>query len=639
MRWSGILGLFFLNLCLNPLYAGTAEPSDNLLTLVKQERINQVAAKKQWADLLHYRTHPFTFRYMSQNDSPVFFLADDGKTSLVNEMKADLKGFLGTGYYPDESPQCRFPARYYWLKKQFPELSFTDQSCPEFEDWRDELEAYYITLIFPASHINSPSSMYGHTLLRLDRKEESSSKLLAHAVNFAANTDPTDNELVFSYKGLTGGYPGVVSVMPYYVKTNEYQHMEYRDVWEYRLNLKPDEVAQFVRHIWENRDSYYDYFFFDENCAYRIIALLDASSERVELADEFKYKAVPVDTIRALERSKLVDNVTYRPSAATELEYKASQSSPQVLTVSRQLVDSDNDIPQLLKDLKERDQIRALELAHAYARYLTVKKKQGNPQLRKRTLAILSARSKYSESSEFKPVPLPKWRDDEGHLSMRAGVRGGMVSDDQQRGFADLRLRMAYHDILDPVKGFVPGAQIQMGQFDLRSWDDGDVSLQNFLVVDVLSLSEMTYFQTPVAWGVSFGAERFNYYGAEMYTYLKIAFGKAWLNNAGRFYAMADIQALADNQFDDGYQLSAGPRLGWLWQSEKVQAQLEANWQGLAVGDDTERTSLKASLGYGLGANSQIRLGAERQLFNNDDSDHGINKGVNQLSAEIHWYF
>lgn len=628
MRWSGILGLLLCSYLL-PVQAQQVDgPGDS--------KRQTVAALPQWAHLLHYREHPFSLRYMSQNDDPHFFLAEHGKTSLVAELNADLDAFLQTGMADNQSAQCRFPARYFWLKKQFPELSFHDQPCSEFTAWRDELDASAITLIFPASHINSPSSMYGHTLIRLDRENEARSKLLSYAVNFAANADPTDNELVFSYKGLTGGYLGVVSVMPYYVKTNEYQHMEYRDVWEYRLNFSTQETAQFVRHIWETKDTYFDYFFFDENCSYRIVALLDASSERADLADGFRYKAVPVDTIRALEEGHLVGAVEYRPSAATELEFKSQQSSPEVLRAAKALVDSEQNIEDIIADLNDRDQVRALELSYAYARYLAIKKKQANPVLRKRTLAILSARAKRPQAAEFDAVPLPRWRDDEGHLTMRAGVRAGMVSDAQeQSGFADLKLRMAYHDVLDLPKGFVPGSQIQMGQFDVRVWDDGDIRLQKAMIVDVLSLSHRTYFQRPVAWAVTFGAERFAFQEAELYSYLKVAFGQAWLTSAGRFYGLGEIQLLADNQFEDGYQGSFGPRLGWLLQQEQIQAQAEVNWQGLTAGDDTERTLLKASLGYRLNDNQQVRFSAERQLFRLN----GTGQGVNQLSAEVHWYF
>ncbi|WP_430462640.1 DUF4105 domain-containing protein [Thalassolituus sp. LLYu03] len=625
-RWiSGVV-----TLCVTCLTAYPAFATD-----VADSKAEALAASSSWKALLHVRLHPFTLRTMSQNDSADFFLAADGKQNPASELKADLAAFLQTGMAPDASAQCRFPARYFWLKQQLPELNFTDQSCPAFNDWRQELDARAITLIFPASHINSPSSMYGHTLIRLDRADEQRSKLLAYAVNFAANADPADNELKFSYKGLTGGYPGVVSVMPYYVKTNEYQHMEYRDVWEYRLNLTPAEVDQFVRHIWEVKDTYFDYFFFDENCSYRIIALLDASSQRLNLADDFLYKAVPVDTIRALEQAGVVERVDYRPSAASELEYKSTQVSSKVLEAAKALVETDTDIAALIDGLNAQDQVRALELAHAYARYLSIKKKEGNPDLRKRTLAILSARSKIQQDARFDDVPLPKWRDDQGHLTQRLGLRTGVVAEGGQTAFTDLRLRMAYHDVQDLPVGFVPGSQIQMGQFDLRFWQDGDVRLQKAMIVDVLSLSHQTEFQRPVAWAVSFGADRFAAEDSELFGFLHVAFGKAWLAGSGRYYALGELQLLADNQFRDGYQASAGPRLGWLWQGESFQGQFEANWQGLSAGDDTERTTLRANAGWRLADDLQLRLGAERQLFHAD----GAGYGVTQLDATLNWYF
>ncbi len=599
------------------------------------QRLQQLADSQQWQHLLHYRLHPFTGRTMSQNDSPEFFLAPDGKRNLLSELTTDLQAFLHTGLADNESAQCRFPARYFWLKQQLPEVAFVDQPCPEFTTWRDELDAHYLTLIFPASHINSPSSMYGHTLVRLDREDESRSKLLAYSVNFAANADTTDNELVFTWKGLTGGYPGVVSVMPYYVKTNEYQHMEYRDVWEYRLNFSKAEVDQFVRHIWETDDTFFDYFFFDENCSYRLLALLDASSERADMTDDFVLTAVPVETIRALQKNNLVAYSEYRASAASDMEHKSSEASVQVLNAAKALVDSERNIEELLQPLSEQEQVQALELAHAYARYLAIKKKQANPVLRARTIALLSARAKRPVTAGFSEIPVPTYRDDEGHLSRRAGIRAGRVSGDDGAGFIDLSFRPAYHDVMDLPQGFVPGSQIQMGKLDVRVWDDGDVRLQHFTVVDVLSLSHQTFFQRPVAWGVSAGVNRFIGADAELHGFLNVAFGRAWLNNAGRFYGLAETQLLADNQFDKGYQWSIGPRLGWLWQGRRLQAQLEANWQPLSLGDDTNRTQLSAQLGWRLGNNVQLRAEASRQWFEQDSAE----TAVNEVSAAVQWYF
>ena len=604
------------------------------------EKLEPIANSQQWSHLLHYRTHPFSGRYISQNDSKNFFLAENGKRSLLSELQADLHAFLLDNQADNQSAQCQFPARYHWLKQQLPELRFIDQSCSELEEWQTDINAEYVTLVFPASHINSPSSMYGHTFIRLDKKDPNSNKLLSQSVNFAANADLTDNEIVFTWKGLTGGYPGVVSVLPYYAKTNEYSHMEYRDIWEYRLDLNKQEVDQFVRHIWETKDTYFDYFFFDENCSYRLLGLLDASSERIDVTDDFMLAAMPVDTIRALKKRGIVTDVEYRPSAASKMEHKSQNSSAKALVQAKIIVEQSDDIQTLIVDLTEQEKAQSLELAYAYARYLAVKKKQANPELRKRTLAILSARAKTSASAEFGEIPTPAYRDDQGHLSQRLGMKGGSAWFDtgagsDHLGFADINYRIAFHDVMDLPQGFVPGSQIQMGNLNLRLWEDGDIRLQQFQVVDILSLSHQTHFQKPTAWAVSGGLDRFIGADAELFGYLNVGFGRAWLSSMGRFYGLAQTELKADNQFHKGAQLSLGPRLGWLWQGDHVQAQLEGNWQGLSLIDKTQRAEVKANLGWRASTNLQLKLEASSQyvkLHGNSSKQHEVGVGIN-------WYF
>lgn len=619
-------------------YAAAAQ--DAVLPTAKQ--LKTLANNQQWAHLLHYRKHPFSGRYISENDSPNFFLAPDGKTSLLAELEANLEQFLLTDSADNMSAQCQFPARYHWLKQQLPTLNFVDQSCSELEHWQNELKAHSLTLVFPASHINSPSSMYGHTFIRLDKEDPNSNKLLAHSVNFAANADPDDNELVFSWKGLTGGYPGVISVLPFYAKTNEYSHMEYRDIWEYELDLSKAETDQFVRHTWETKDTFFDYFFFDENCSYRLLALLDASSERIDVTDDFTFTAIPVDTIRALQKRGIINDSHYRPSAASDIEYKSLQVAPQVLEHARRLVEQPEPINSSSSALNEQEQVQALELAYAYARYLAVQKRQANPKLRQRTLDILSARAKYPAAAGFSEIPVPRYRDDEGHLSQRLQIKGGSTFADKRSGstskhlgFIDLNYRAAFHDVMDLPQGFVPGSQIQMGNITARLWDGGKLRLQQLQVVDILSLSQQTYFQQPVAWSVSGGLDRFIGADAQLHGYVQGGFGKAWLTPAGRFYGLAQTKFMADNQFHKGAQLSLGPRLGWLWQGEQVQAQVDANWQGLSWLDKTKRSEVKASLGWKLARNAQLKLEAKSQHFKlhqRSSERHEVGLGVN-------WYY
>src|SRR5690606_31767920 len=173
------------------------------------------------------------------------------------------------------------------------------------------------------------------------------------------------------------------------------------------------------------------------NCSYRLLALLDASSERADMTDDFVLTAVPVETIRALQNNNLVAYSEYRASAASDMEHKSSEASVQVLNAAKALVDSERNIEELLQPLSEQEQVQALELAHAYARYLAIKKKQANPVLRARTLALLSARAERPVVAGFSEVPVPAYRDDEGHLSRRVGIRAGRVSGDDGAGFID----------------------------------------------------------------------------------------------------------------------------------------------------------------------------------------------------------
>lgn len=619
--------------------AGAQDRMYNSDVLLEDEsRLTVLSRHRQWHHLLHYRYHPFSGQWKSQPESERFFLAQDGKSSPLSELKANVVAFLRVGQPDNASAQCRFPARYHWVKSQWPEQRWQDQDCSELDAWSDKLAAHSVTVIFPASHINSPSSMYGHTLIRLDRKDPESSKLLAFSVNFAANADPTDNELVFSYKGLAGGYPGVVSIMPYHVKTREYQHMEYRDVWEYSLNLTQGEVAQFVRHVWELQDIEFDYFFFDENCAYRILAMLDAASERADMAGAFDYKAVPVDTIRAMYGSGLVASDVFRPSAATQMLAMMENASEQVQLLAKRLVESDEHIDELLHGVDPHDQAFALEIAHHYARYLSVKKKRATSELRQRNLALLSARSKLHDVS----VPLesvnvePPVRDDQGHLSQRVTLSGGIQPGQGEHAFARLGLRPAFHDVMDLPEGFKTGSQIAMGNTEVQ-WQRGQgVQLDRLVLVDVLSLSPRGPLIRPLSWGVSAGVDRWLADDREIFSYLKVlagytcdlGFNKA---EAGQWFVMSDTELQADNQFDDGVRLGSGVTMGWMRQKSNLQWWTSASWKPGLAGDHRLHRNLAVNVGYRLGPNRQMRLNWDWQALNQEI--------VREWRWSVGWYF
>ena len=167
-----------------------------------------------WQALLHYQRSDWDGRLESEVDSRDFFLAANGKYDAAAELDATLEAFQR-----EPKTRCTFPARYQWLLEQNAITADTRATCTELNEWLSRMNAEGVTLIFPAAYLNNPSSMFGHTFLRIDQKgQDENNRLLAYTLNYAANFDETDGEIMYSYKGLTGGYPGVISVEPYYEK-------------------------------------------------------------------------------------------------------------------------------------------------------------------------------------------------------------------------------------------------------------------------------------------------------------------------------------------------------------------------------------------------------------------------------------
>ncbi|HBX56850.1 MAG TPA: hypothetical protein DEH10_15920, partial [Pseudomonas sp.] len=133
-----------------------------------------------------------------------------------------------------------------WLREQLGLTDLPQPSCSEFSAWYQDVSPHSSVLVFPAAYLNSPSSMFGHTLLRIDQADVDShnTALLSYALNFGAFIEGADNSILYAWKGLMGGYPGLFALVPYREKLAEYRSLENRDLWEYRLNLSAEETGR-----------------------------------------------------------------------------------------------------------------------------------------------------------------------------------------------------------------------------------------------------------------------------------------------------------------------------------------------------------------------------------------------------------
>lgn len=523
-----------------------------------------------WLTLVHYQEDTFGSGFTSQADDPNFFLSDQGKHAPEKELEATLSAIQKSGS-GDNHAQCRFPARTAWLKARL-DISLPRVDCPAYETWTETLNTETVTLVFAASYLNSPSSMFGHTFLRLDppQDDDQTNLLLANTISYAADAAAHDSEILFAYKGIFGGYPGITSVQPYYEKIRLYSDIEHRDLWEYRLNLSQSEVDLLIAHAWEIRDHNFDYYFFDENCAYRLLALIDVARPGTDLLDEVSTHAIPSDTVRWVVDKDLVSEVYYRPSAATSVAYSLESLPEEQQTLAAAIANGYVE-PEAreVQQLTPRQQAHVLDATYDYVRYQS--EADGWPREVAAPLShnLLMARSNIDAAPAPQTPPQPEIRDDQGHNTFRASISAGQQA---HREFTELTLRPAYHDVLDPPAGYRRGAQLQFLRLDARYYTDNDeLQLEQLIGVEIRSLSPRDQFFSPLSWQVGFGGRRTDTGTNRVLTpYLEGGAGGSWLlGNHLQAFAIATADLEIDDDLRRGYDAAPGADIGLLHQNNR----------------------------------------------------------------------
>ena len=611
--------------------------------LVARSRELRLSERTEWHRLLHYAPNLLRPGVRSLADAPAFFLAPDGKTDPRGELEATLAAFFSDVQETDkvQNPQCAFIARFTWLDAQlgFDPARMPRQPCRRYREWHEALNPQGVTLVFPVAYINNPSSMYGHTLLRIDAKDQTEkTRLLAYAINWTANTSETNGAL-FAINALFGVYPGVYSILPYYIKVREYSDLENRDIWEYELNLTPAEIERMLMHIWELTPVWFDYWFFDENCAYYILAALEVARPDLDLTGPFRWWAIPSDTVRTVvAQPGLLRRAAYRPSNATLLRHRlgAMDAAERSLVerLGRGRVAPDDPA---VAALPAPERARVLEVSHDYLNYLRA---SGEPPVKEPAAlarTLLLERARVGAEANDPPVPVPAVRPDQGHgtsrLALGAGRRDGV-------NFVELRARPSYHDRMDPEEGYARGAEIEFLDFAVRDYGkDIGVRLEDIRPVNIVSISPRSDFFRPLSWNVDFGWTRRRLadgsepliFGVHGGAGLARTVPDALTSNP-MVYAFIDSTLQASSKLEKGYSLGAGPALGML-------ADLTARWrlepfayaQRFFAGDTDTAWSTGLRQRYTLATDFALRLDAWRER----QGGHAWNT----VLGSLHWYF
>lgn len=479
-------------LLLTFLFSTSCFSSPDITSIIEQ---NKLYKNSYWSKLLHYRNGS------SEIDSSNFFISKDGKTDLKKELFETIDS-LENG---ENDVLCRFPLRVQWLKQNIPQLekNIVSYSCPKLDEYLSAIDAKYVTMIFPTAHINSPASMYGHTFLRVSSDKET--PLISNAINYAAKTTDS-NGFIFAYKGLFGEYEGRYSILPYYEKIKEYNNLEQRDIWEYDLDLKQDEIDRLVLHSFELKDAYSDYFFFKENCSYNILWLLEIARDDLDLVSKFSFKTVPLDSIKILKPYNLIKDSNFRYSSMKKMKHILEEK----IENKEYLESFVNENKPLNDDLSIDDKVSYLDFKISYLQYQRANNEFDKKEYINKYLELLKQRSTYNQSSKYevgRPFN-PLYSHDSARISLYY---------DSSDSF-ELGLKPVYNDIYDISDGYLEGAYIDFFDINIKKEKDDNIKLDRFTLLKIKSLSPQDMFFKPISWGIDLGYEHFK----DQSDYLKI---------------------------------------------------------------------------------------------------------------------
>jgi len=446
--------------------------------------LEELANDPQWLNLYRYTSTGM------DNDSTVtnnsWFFHPQGRSNPLAELKEAIK-VLSTS----EDKRCLFPARSLFLKRHG-HLKEGNDSCPKYEYFARKLQLENVWIVFASYYVNNPSSAFGHTLFKIEGKSNQQNDYLEYGANFAAQTT-TANPLAYAILGLTGGFKGNYGLLPYFVKIQEYNDSESRDLWEYKLDFNTEEKDMFLAHLWEMDQAQYDYYYLTENCSYHLLTFLDAIRPTLGFKEKLPYFILPSETLSILNQKEgFVSEIRKRPS-----QFNIVQSRFENLSNEAQEYWNDTELFIPKKEFSQEEKsdyldfsIDYLDLKYQKELHKEVEQKGGKYTTLKRKIQmarsqLTSPTQKIKINKEDSPDQIHAPRIISTGYALRSYEKIGQQDKSLHKNYL-LGYRFSFHELLDHPAGAPTWSELIMGKI-LARYDETD---------DKLYLDQFTLFRT-----------------------------------------------------------------------------------------------------------------------------------------------
>lgn len=583
---------------------------------ITESKLNKLAKSPVWLQMLFY-----------ENDKSVilnkdYFLTKDGNIKPKNELKETIRAFYSKWENdPNKHPVCRYPARYYWLstKIKLENYQIINSKCTNLKTWSKKYTNKEISFVFAGSYLGNPGSIFGHSFINI--KTNNDNNLFDLAIGYSADIPEDDNIVLYLYKGVFGGYDGTFSDKFYYTKELAYSNVEFRDIWEYELNLSTYQKTLLTLHIWEIARRKSPYFFSNKNCAYQIAKMLEIVVEQ-EIVSSSVWWYPPIDTfhklkeLKSLNGSSLVKNITLHPSFERQIYNEYSLLSSMEQGIVSDVINNDKEILISNMDILDIDQkINTINFIISYYRYSLVKDPE-NIKLSKYKRYYLIERLKLKPKKMIAKKHINKSSPDKDNKPAQI-ITG---------------VRYTPNNQLYPIIGMSIFAMDAVGQNHLYGdefvWlnlmlgiKDDNIFLDK---IDFIKIRKSQIYHLPFknedtfSWNLSVGMSQID---LEYYAFLQSGLGKSWkIGNKLLLHSMIDVSLKSKENY-----FTLSPNIGLLFGIGELKTLLS-----LGVKENFTKEKIYP----------YIQIDNEYKLFKNSSISlkyNNINK--ENITLQMKWFF
>jgi len=345
---------------------------------------------------------------------------------------------------------------------------------------------------------------------------------------------------------------------------------------------------------------------------------LDVARPGSDMSINFRWRAIPIDTVKAIMEAGFIENIEYRPSAATQLTHNLEQLSEDQRNAVRILIAKPESIENKeFQALSAQERANLLITAYKYVRYQAT----GNARDEKAATTshqLLIKRSQLGKQnqSSLKPQIQRPTPPEKGHHTRMLSVSVGQI---ENKNMTKISFRPAYHSLADNSGGIARGGQINFFQPTFII-SESNSYLSRFDVIDITSLAPRDEFFKPIAWRVNFSAHRPDQSSSLTWALtggpgVAYQLGENWLS-----YGLGIAHVEYNGQFEQNTGLAAGYQIGALYYGNKWTTHLDYQKRSFAYSSE-QREKISVILNRQLTSNSSLRISAQRVIVSDKTED------------------